>query len=78
MERVATPLRISGVITIIVSIVLGILVTPIVFVGVVVGLIDLGLATAMSRGWIGGTKPGGDVETRAEEDPSYNPYARED
>ena len=78
MERVATPLRISALITIVVSIVLGILVTPIVFVGVLVGLIDLILAMAMSRGWIGRTKPGDDSAARVEEDPSYNPYARED
>ena len=56
MQRVATPLRISGVITIAICLVLGIVVTPIIFFGVLVGVIDLVLATAFARGWIGGSQ----------------------
>jgi hypothetical protein len=78
MQRVATPLRISGVITIATCLVLGIVVTPIIFFGVLVGVIDLVLATAFARGWIGGSPAGPDDASKAEEDPSYNPYARED
>jgi hypothetical protein len=58
--------------------VLGILVTPIIFIGVAVGLIDLVLAMATSRGWIGGQTGDTDAATRVEADPTYNPYARED
>src|SRR5262245_37135898 len=78
VERIAAPLRLSGLITIAVSVVLGILVTPIVFIGVVVGIVDLVLAMAFARGWIGRSDPGLDAAVRAEDDPSYNPYARED
>ena len=78
VERIATPLRISGLITIAVSVVLGILVTPIIFFGVLVGIVDFVLAMAFARGWIGGADPGPDAALRAEDDPSYNPYARED
>jgi hypothetical protein len=78
VERVATPLRISGLITIAVSVVLGLLVTPVVFLGVLVGLIDLVLAMAFARGWIGRSDPGPDAAARVEDDPNYNPYARED
>ena len=78
MSAVATPLRISGVITIVVSIVLGIVVSPFAFIGVAVGVIDLILAMAMARGWIGRSEPGDDTAARVEADSSYNPYARED
>jgi hypothetical protein len=78
MERIATPLRISGLITIAICVVLGILVTPIVFVGVFVGIIDLVLATAFARGWFGRPVAGTDAAARVEDDPTYNPYAQED
>jgi hypothetical protein len=78
MQRVATPLRISGLITIAICVVLGIVVTPVIFFGVLVGIIDLVLAMAFARGWIGGTEPDLDAAQRAEDDPSYNPYARQD
>ena len=78
MQRIATPLRISGLITIAICVVLGILVTPIIFFGVLVGVIDLALAMAFDRGWIGETQADVDVAERVEEDPSYNPYARQD
>ena len=78
MERIATPLRISGLITIAVSVVLGITVTPIIFIGVLVGATDFILAMAFERGWIGRSDSGPDAAERAEDDPTYNPYARED
>jgi hypothetical protein len=78
VERIATPLRISGLITIAVSVVLGVLVTPIIFFGVLVGAFDLVLAMAFARGWIGRSDAGPDAAARVEDDPAYNPYARED
>jgi hypothetical protein len=78
VQRIAIPLRLSGVITIAICVVLGIVVTPVIFFGVLVGVIDLVLAMAFDRGWIGGSSPGPDDAVRAEEDPRYNPYARED
>jgi hypothetical protein len=78
VERIATPLRISGLITIAVSVALGVLVTPIVFLGVLVGIVDLVLAMAFARGWIGRSDPGSDAAVQADTDPAYNPYARED
>jgi hypothetical protein len=78
MSAVAGPLRISAVVTIIVSIVLGLTVAPIIFIGVAVGVIDLVLAMAFSRGWIGRPTTGDDTAARVEVDPAYNPYARED
>jgi hypothetical protein len=78
VERIATPLRISGLITIAVCVVLGILVTPIVFFGVIVGIIDLVLAMAFARGWIGRGAASADAAIQTEQDSTYNPYARED
>ena len=78
MQRIATPLRISGLITIAICLVLGIVVTPVIFFGVLVGVIDLVLAMAFDRGWIGAAEPDLDVAERVEDDPTYNPYARQD
>jgi hypothetical protein len=41
-------------------------------------VIDLALAMAFDRGWIGANSPKPDDAARAQEDPNYNPYARED
>lgn len=65
-------------VTIVASVVLGLVVDPIIFIGVAVGVIDLGLAMAFSRGWIGRSRSGPDDALKVEADPSYNPYARED
>ena len=78
MQRIATPLRISGLVTIAICVVLGIVVTPFILFGVLVGIVDLVLAMAFDRGWIGATEPGPDAAQRAEDDPTYNPYARQD
>lgn len=76
--NLAGPLRAFAAVTIIVSVVLGIVVSPIIFIGVLVGVFDLLLAMAFSRGWIGRQPTGDDTVARVEADASYNPYARED
>ena len=78
MQNVATPLRISGLVTIAVCVVLGIVVTPVIFFGVLVGVVDLILAAAFARGRIGSAEPDLDVAQRVEDDPTYNPYASQD
>jgi hypothetical protein len=70
-------LRIAGLITIVAGIICGILVTPILFAIVLVGLSDLFLARMFAGGRFG-QQAGADPVAKAEADPDYNPYARED
>ena len=38
----------------------------------------IALAMAFARGWIGRSEPSSDDAAHVEDDPAYNPYARED
>jgi hypothetical protein len=74
---VARVLVISGVATIVVAVVLGIVVEPVLFAIAGVGILDLVLARAFASGRLG-SADGDAAEPAPSEDPSYNPYARED
>ena len=74
---VARVMVISGIATIVVAVVLGIVVEPVLFAIAGVGLLDLVMARVFASGRLGSA--GGDAaEPVAGEDPSSNPYARED
>ncbi len=71
----------SGLFTIAVGVVLALTVDPILAVIALVGLIDFGLARAYATGKLG--RPESQLaedsgSTDASQDPSYNPYARDD
>lgn len=71
----------SGLFTIAVGVVLALTVDPILIVIALVGLIDFGLARAYATGKLGSPGPQvpDDLAPGDEsQDPSYNPYARED
>jgi hypothetical protein len=77
---VARALAVSGVVIIVVALVLAATVNPIAGFAALLGVIDLGLAWAFASGRFGGSA---EVDNEAAppdpaEDPSYNPYARED
>ncbi len=80
----ASALYLSGAITVVIGIVLGFVVSPILFVVVAVGIFDCVLAGLFSSGRIGPlaaqrrAAASGDAAEIAEADPSFNPYARED
>ncbi len=77
-------LYLSGVVTIVVAVVLGIAIAPILFAIAALGVGDFVIARMYATGVIGPlaarrrAEPSGDAATVAEADPSYNPYARED
>jgi hypothetical protein len=73
-QRVARILTLSGIATIVVGVVLGLVVEPLLFAVVLVGVLDLAMARAFASGRWGA----GDAPPVAGEDPDYNPYARED
>lgn len=84
-RTVAMSLISGGVATIVVAIILGATVEPALYAIALVGIVDFGLAWAFSKGYVGTGAPqrreaeaSGDAATVATEDPSYNPYARED
>ena len=74
---VARALFISGIVTIVVAVVLAVVVEPVLGAIALVGIIDLVLARAFASGRLGS---GGGAAGSPDpgEDPSYNPYARED
>ena len=74
---VARALFISGIATIVVAVVLAVVVDPVMGAIALVGVIDLALAWAFASGRLGSTGGAADAP-EAGEDPSYNPYARED
>ena len=74
---VVTTLRIAGVVTILAGVVCGILVTPILFAIVLIGVSDLFIARMFASGKFGQAKSG-DPVAAVEANPDYNPYARED
>lgn len=77
MDSLVLTLRFSGVAVILLSIVLGALVTPALFAIALVGIGDLVLARLFASGRIG-SKKAADPVAQVEADPSFNPYARED
>ena len=78
---VVRALVISGVVIIVVALILAATVDPIAGFAALLGVIDLGLAWAFASGRFGGSADVGSEGAPREdpaEDPSYNPYARED
>jgi hypothetical protein len=74
---VARALAISGVATIVISVVLAFAVEPVLGAIALVGIIDLALARAYATGRLGSGGGAADAAPPGE-DPSYNPYAKED
>jgi hypothetical protein len=80
-RTLALVLTIAGVVTIVVGVVLGAIVTPLLYLIALSAIFDFALAYAYATGRIG---TGDQVTATPEgpqaagEDPSYNPYARED
>ena len=74
---VARVMVISGIATIVIAIVLGIVVEPVLFAIAGVGILDLVMARVFASGALGSAS-GDATGPAAGEDPSYNPYARED
>ena len=71
---VARALMLSGLVTIVVAVVLAIVVEPFLIAIALVGVVDFVLARMFASGRLGS----GGAAPEAGEDPSYNPYARED
>jgi hypothetical protein len=83
-RKLAAALYVSGVITLAVGIVLGLLISALYFLIAVFAIVDFVLARLYETGHIGPlasrrqAEASGDAATVAESDPGYNPYARED
>jgi hypothetical protein len=71
---VARALMLSGLVTIAAAVVLALVVEPFLIAIALVGLVDFVLARAFASGRLGS----GGAAPEPGEDPSYNPYARED
>jgi hypothetical protein len=77
-------LYLSGAITIVLGLVLGLVITPVLFAAVALGIVDFVIARLFASGRIGplaarrAATEAGDAAALAEADPSFNPYARED
>ena len=84
VRRIVAALNMSGVITIVVGVVLGLAVSPALFGICVLGVVDFVIARLFAAGRIGplaarrAAAEAGDAAAIAEADPSFNPYARED
>ena len=84
VRRIVYILYVSGAITIVIGIALGIAISPVAFAAVALGIFDFVLAGLFSSGRIGplaarrAAAEAGDAAAVAEADPSFNPYARED
>jgi hypothetical protein len=82
--RLVSALYLSGAITVVLGIVLGFVVSPILFAAVALGIVDCVIAGLYSSGRIGPLATrrrdaaAGDAAAIAEVDPSFNPYSRED
>jgi hypothetical protein len=79
-RRLAGFLYLSAAIMVVAGIALGFVVTPALFALVAVGLTDGVLAALFASGRIGplASRDASDPAEHAEQDPTYNPYARED
>ena len=82
---VALSLVMGGVITIAIAVFLGATVEPFLYAIAILALLDFAFAWAFGTGKIGPaaqrrseSEASGDAATVAADDPSYNPYARED
>jgi uncharacterized membrane protein len=77
-QALVTLLYASAVVTAIVAVVLGALVSPILFAIALFSLVDVWLARAYSSGRLHLGSDSARPAEAADADPSYNPYARED
>jgi len=83
-RKLAAALYLSGVVTLVVGVVLGLLLSALYFLIAAFAIVDFVLARLYETGRIGplaarrDAEASGDAATVAESDPSYNPYARED
>lgn len=83
-RKLAAALYVSGVITLVVGVLLGLLFEPLFLLIAAFAIIDFVLARMYETGRIGPlagrgqAEASGDAATVAESDPNYNPYARED
>jgi hypothetical protein len=79
-RRLAGFLYLSAAIMVVAGIALGFVVTPALFALVAVGLADGVLAALFAGGRIGplASRDAADPVVEVEQDPTYNPYARED
>ena len=84
-RKLAAALYLSGVVTLVVGIVLGLLFGALYFLIAAFAIIDFVFARLYETGHIGPAgaarreaEASGDAATAAESDPAYNPYARED
>lgn len=78
-------LGISGVFTIVIAVILGATIDPLLYLIALVAVIDFLFAWLFASGRIGPAarerreaESTGDAASVAQEDPGYNPYARED
>ena len=84
VRRLVMVLFLSGAITVVLGVVLGLAVSPILFAVVAIGLVDFLIARLFAAGRIGplaarrAAAEAGDAAAIAEADPSFNPYERED
>jgi hypothetical protein len=76
-ERIARALVISGVATIVVAVVLAVAIDPVLGAIALLGIVDFVLARMFASGRLG-SSPAAGAPADPTEDPSYNPYARED
>jgi hypothetical protein len=82
--NIASALYLSGAVTIVVGIVLGIAISPALFGIAVLGVVDFVIGRLFATGRIGplsarrAATEAGDAAAVAETDPNFNPYARED
>jgi hypothetical protein len=83
-RKLAAALYLSGVVTLVVGVVLGLIFEPILFLIAAFAIVDFVIARLYETGRIGPlagrrqAEESGDAATVAESDPTYNPYARED
>jgi hypothetical protein len=83
-RKLAAALYVSGVITLVVGVVLGLLFGAVYFLIALFAVADFIIARLYETGRIGPlagrreAEASGDAATVAESDPGYNPYARED
>ncbi len=83
-RKVAAALYFSGVVTLAVGVVLGLLFGAVYFLIAAFAVVDFVIARLFETGKIGPlagrrqAEESGDAATVAESDPTYNPYARED
>lgn len=83
-RKVAAALYVSGVITLVVGVLLGLLFEPLFFLIAAFAIADFVIARLYETGRIGPlagrrrSEASGDAAATAEADADYNPYARED